>query len=109
MKTHREQYNKRHGFPLDTSHSISEYSKISKVSVSILREVYNRGTGAYKSNPTSVRMKGSYKKNVKAPMSNKLSKEQWSYARVVAFLNKIEGKQKLNHDTDLYEKIKNKK
>jgi len=105
MNTHKAQYNKRHGFPADKSHSLSEYSKISKVPVSILKEVYKRGIGAYKTNPTSVRMKDG-RKNVKAPMSKKLGKEQWAYARVVAFLNKIEGKQKLNHDTDLYDKLK---
>ena len=46
-------------------------------------------------------MKGTYKKNVVAPTSSKLSKEQWGYARVYAFLNKIETKQTLNHDVDL--------
>lgn len=67
----------------------------------ILNEVYDRGAGAYESNPQSVRMKGTYKKNVKAPMSKKLSKEQWSYARIYSFVNKLEGKRKLNHDLDL--------
>lgn len=50
----------------------------------------------------------SYKKGVKAPMSKKLSQAQWAMARVYSFLNKIEGKRKLNHDLDLAEKIKNK-
>jgi hypothetical protein len=32
-------------------------------------------------------MKGTFKKNVDAPMSQKLSKEQWAYARVYSYLN----------------------
>lgn len=41
-----------------------------------LREVYNRGIGAFKTNPASPAAKG-----VK-------SKEQWAYGRVNAFLEK---------------------
>lgn len=61
-----------------------------RVSVSILRQVYNRGVGAYKTNPGSVRP------NVSSP-------EQWAMARVNNFLRTIRtgrfrsGK----HDTDL--------
>ena len=71
-------------------------SKISKVSQHILQEVYDRGIGAYKTNPTSVRMKGSFKKGVDAPMKAKLSKEQWAMARVYSFLDG-----NLKHDNDL--------
>ena len=100
-KTHKEQWNARHGFPKDKSHSLASLARVSKYPVATLQEVYNRGVGAHATNPRSVRMKGSFKKNVKAPLSSKLSKEQWGYARVYAFLNKIETKQTLNHDVDL--------
>lgn len=80
----------------DKPYSIKELSKISSVPIRILQEVYNRGVGAYKTNPTSVRLKGSYVKNVKAPMRKKLSKEQWGMARVFSFLD---GNPK--HDNDL--------
>ena len=53
-----------------------------------LADVYRRGIGAYKTNPLSVRMKGTFQKGVNAPMSMKLSKEQWAMARVNAFLAK---------------------
>jgi len=82
----------------DKGYSLEELSKITGEPISTLQEVYNRGIGAYKTNPTSVRMKGSYKKNVKAPMSKKLSKEQWAMARVYSFLD---GNPK--HDNDLRE------
>ena len=80
----------------DKSYSLKELSTISKVPMKILREVYNRGIGAYKTQGKSVRLKGSYVKNVDAPMSMKLSKEQWAMARVYSFLD---GNPK--HDEDL--------
>lgn len=76
--------------------SMETLSKVSGTSLNTLQEVYNRGIGAYKTNPTSVRMLGSFKKNVRAPMSMKLSKEQWAAARVYSFLD---GNPK--HDNDL--------
>jgi len=80
----------------DKGYSLNDLSKISGIRQSTLQEVYNRGIGAYKTNPQSVRMKGTFKKGVNAPMSQKLSKEQWAMARVYSFLN---GSKK--HDTDL--------
>jgi len=86
--THRENVLKRFGLPLDTSLSLAEVSKLSKIPKRYLQQVYNRGIGAYKNNPTSVRMKGTFKKGVNAPMSMKLSKEQWAMARVYSFVDK---------------------
>jgi len=80
----------------DKPYSLTELSKISKYSLKTLQEVYNRGIGAYKTQPSSVRMKGTYKKGVNAPMNQKLSKEQWAMARVYSFLD---GNPK--HDVDL--------
>lgn len=56
--------------------------------MSALRQVYNKGLGAYSTNPQSVRMKGSFKKGVNAPMSMKLSAPQWAMGRVYAFVMK---------------------
>jgi len=103
MSTNRQEYFKRHKIIKD-SLSKSEISKISKIPIKILDEVYNRGIGAYKSNPQSVRTK-SGKKDPKAPLSQKMSKEQWAMARVYSFVNKMEGRRKLNHDTDLVKKV----
>ena len=83
-------------------YSVEELAEVSEVPSAILYDVYDRGIGAYKTNPTSVRMKGTFKKNVKAPMSKKLSKEQWAMARVYSFLD-----ENPKHDTDLQAKIKN--
>lgn len=48
--THKQQFNKRHKFDKDKSHSLKEISSISKYSMKILNEVYKRGIGAYKTN-----------------------------------------------------------
>jgi hypothetical protein len=94
--THREEFLKKKGLPTDKSYSLKELSKISGVPISTLQVVYNRGVGAYKTQGISVRMKGTFEKNVDAPMSMKLSKENWGYGRVYSYLN---GSTK--HDTDL--------
>jgi hypothetical protein len=93
--THRENVFKKYKVP-EKSYSLKELAKISRVPESILQDVYNRGIGAYKTQPQSVRLKGSFVKNVEAPMSAKLSKEQWAMARVYSFLD---GNPK--HDNDL--------
>jgi hypothetical protein len=86
----------------DKPYSLPELAKISGYPVSILQEVYDRGIGAYKTNPTSVRMLGSFKKGVNAPMSMKLSKENWAFARVYSFIDNNP-----KHDVDL--RLKSKK
>lgn len=95
--TKRQQFLKAHKLP-DKSYSLKELSSISKVPLQTLQEVYNRGIGAYKTNPESVRLKGSFVKGVKAPMSAKLSKEQWAMSRVYSFLTGNP-----THDQDLRE------
>jgi len=80
----------------DKPYNLQQLSDITSIPISILQEVYNRGIGAYNTQPSSVRLKGSYVKNVVAPMSKKLSKEQWAMARVYSF---IDGNPK--HDNDL--------
>jgi hypothetical protein len=94
-QTYRMRVLKKYGLE-DRPYSITELAKITGVPRKTLQEVYNRGSGAYDTNPESVRMKGSFKKNVDAPLSKKLSKQQWSMARVYSFLA---GNKK--HDNDL--------
>ena len=96
--TRKQNVLKRYNLP-DDSYSKQELSKITKVPLKIIQEVYNRGIGAYETNPESVRKKVTFKKGP-APMSQKLSKEQWAMARVYSFLD---GNPK--HDDDLREKI----
>lgn len=90
MLTHKQEVNLRYGFPKDTSHSLEELSKITKIPLNALNESFKRGIGAYKTNPSSVRPQ------VKSP-------EQWGYSRVYAMINKGY-KGILDFDTDLYKK-----
>ena len=88
MPTNREKFLKRHNLSRDTSLSLHEVASLSGMPIAALRKVYEKGLGAYATNPTSVRMKGTFKKNVEAPMSQKLSAPQWAMARVYAFVMK---------------------
>jgi hypothetical protein len=90
--THKQQFNKRHGFNKDEPHSKAELSKISKIPVKVLDIIFDRGVGTYSTNPSSVR------KYIKSP-------EEWAYSRIYAFINKIENNKPLDHDIDLILKL----
>lgn len=62
--------------------------KHGRVTAAKLKQVFDRGIGAYKTNPSSVR-------------PNVSSKEQWAYARVNSFLSIYRGAKAANHDKDL--------
>ena len=79
--SNKSKFNKKYGFKSNESHSLNEIAKISGIKKSILQEVYNRGTGAWKTNISSVRLKKDFSKNPnvkKYPRSARLTKEQWS-------------------------------
>lgn len=67
--TYRNKFNKKYGFELNESHSLEEIAKLTSLKLSALQDIYNKGIGAYKTNPESVR-----------PIVK--SKEQWAMARV---------------------------
>ena len=69
MATWKEKYNKKYQYKKNKSHNLSDISKDTGVSRSGLQKIYNKGIGAYKTNPQSVR-------------PNVTSKEQWAMARV---------------------------
>jgi hypothetical protein len=85
--THRERFLKKHKLK-DEPLSLPEISEISGFPLSALRQVYEKGLGAYHTNYTSVREKGTFKKGTNAPPSQKLSPQQWGMARVYAFVDK---------------------
>lgn len=67
--TYKNKYNKKYGYSANESHDLEEIAKDTGISLKGLQQIYNKGIGAYKTNPESVRP------NVK-------SKEQWAMARV---------------------------
>tara|TARA_R100000654_G_scaffold24805_2_gene47986 strand:- start:3950 stop:4243 length:294 start_codon:yes stop_codon:yes gene_type:complete len=74
MPTYKEKFNKKYKFKLNTPHDLKEISKLTGYELKGLKTIYNKGIGAYKTNPQSVRP------NVK-------SKEQWAMARVYASID----------------------
>lgn len=79
--TWKEKYNNKYGYPKDESHSLEAISKKTGVSKKGLQQIYNKGIGAWKTNPSSVRQKNDLSKRG-GKRSGLLSKEQWAMARV---------------------------
>jgi len=102
VETNKMKFNKRYKQPVNQSNSLADIAKLSGISKSILQQVYNRGVGAHKTNPQSVRnIKG-----VKGGGGQKMSKEQWGIARVYSFV--MGGTTRRTTDKDLWAKHKGK-
>ncbi len=69
VTTNKNRFNKKYGQNKDESNSLTKIAKLTGIKRSALQKIYNKGIGAYKTNPGSVR-------------PNVLSKEQWAMARV---------------------------
>jgi len=69
--TYKKRFNKKYGFKPDEPHSIKEISDITGYKLSGLKTIFQKGKGAYKSNPQSVRP------HIKSP-------EQWGFSRIYA-------------------------
>jgi len=108
MSNHSHRHRFLRKFELDPklNYSLTQLSAVSRVPTSILQEVYNRGIGAYNTNIESVRLKKDFSKdpNPSIPAKDRLSKEQWAFARVYSFLNR--GKTYKTADADLALKAK---
>jgi len=72
--TYKNKFNIKYGFPKDEPHSLAEISQITGYKLSGLQTIYDKGTGAFKTNRSAVRPQ------VKTA-------EQWSMARVYAAIN----------------------
>jgi hypothetical protein len=97
MPTNREMFLDIFDLPRTTSLSLKEIAQLSQIPLKALKEVYNRGIGAWKGNISSVRLKNDFSKNpntAKYPRSARLSKEQWAFGRVYSFV--------LGNDTTFY-------
>ena len=67
--TYKEKFNKKYKQPKDKSNSLADIARLTGYKKSNMRKIYNKGIGAFKTNPRSVR-----------PFVK--SKERWAYARV---------------------------
>ena len=73
--TYKNRFNMKYGYPRNESHSLRDIARITGYKLSGLNTIFDKGIGAYKTNPASVRPQ------VKSP-------EQWAFARVYASLDK---------------------
>lgn len=102
MPTNKEKFNKRYGFAKDAAHSKTEIARLTGISKGILDDVYDRGVGAHRTNPGSVRNV----KGVKGGSGKKMSPQQWAMGRIYSF---VMGGPARKSDNDLWQKHKKSK
>lgn len=73
MSSYKQKFNKKYGFKLDEPHDLKEISKITGYKYSGLKTIFEKGEGAFETNPQSVRPG--------------MQKQQWAYSRVYAAVN----------------------
>ena len=73
-RTYKQQFNRKHSQPLNQANSLEDIARLSGYELAGIKSIFNKGKGAYKTNPQSVRA------NVKSP-------EQWAYSRTYAAVN----------------------
>lgn len=79
ITTYKDKFNKKYGFEKDQSHSVADIAKITGYKKDGLETIFDKGVGAYHTNPQSVRPQ------VKSP-------EQWAMARIYSVI--MDGKAK---------------
>jgi len=94
-KTNKHKFNEKYKQPKNEPNSKKDITKLTGIPMKILDEVFDRGVGAFKTNPESVR------KTVKSP-------EQWAMGRVYSFVMKQKGTWG-KADKDLADKVRKKR
>ena len=102
--TNKQRFNQRYKQPTNKANSKKDISKLTGISIRILDKVYDRGLGAHRSNPGSVRnLKG-----VKGGPGKKMSAAAWASGRIYSFA--VGGKTRQTADADLWKlHLQNKK
>jgi hypothetical protein len=108
MSTNKQKFNKKYKQPLNQPNSKKDISKLTGIPMSILNEVFDRGVGARKTNPQSVRSATTGKKIGGKSLKGKMSAEAWGTSRIYSFVMKQPGTWG-KADKDLAEKVKKKK
>ena len=83
--TYKEKFNKRYNQPLDKSNSIEDISRLTGYKLAGLKKIFDKGIGAFKTNPQSVRP------GITSP-------EQWAYARLYASVSPGSKSSKVDKD-----------
>jgi hypothetical protein len=89
--TNKVKFNRRYGFEDDAPHGKRELARITGVPFKYINKVFNRGEGARRSNPESVRRVSDGKKVAGSSLKGKYSGTAWGFARSYSFLTKQKG------------------
>lgn len=109
MSTNKAKFNRKYKQPLNQPNSKKDISKLTGIPIKILDEVFDRGVGARKTNPESVRSASNpSKKPGGKSLRGKMSGEQWGMSRVYSFVMKQPGTWG-KADKDLADKVKAKR
>ena len=73
VETFKNKFNKKHSQPKDKSNSLKDIAKLSKIKLSAIQKIYNKGVGAFKT---------------AGPSRPNMTKESWAYARVYASISR---------------------
>tara|TARA_R110000824_G_scaffold46718_1_gene133894 strand:+ start:20609 stop:20950 length:342 start_codon:yes stop_codon:yes gene_type:complete len=103
--TNKENFNVKYKQKKSQPNSKKDISKLTGIPMKILDEVYYRGVGARKSNPSSVRSATTGKKVGGQSLRGKMSAEQWAFSRLYSFVMKQPGTWG-KADKDLADKVK---
>ena len=71
--TYKQKFNRKYKQPLNQSNSLSDISRLTGFKRSGLQTIYNKGVGAFRTNPQSVRPG--------------MTKDSWAQARVYSAIN----------------------
>jgi len=71
--TYKQKFNKKYKQKLNEPNSLKEISTLTGYTLSGLKQIFEKGEGAFETNPQSVRPN--------------MTKQQWAYARVYASVN----------------------
>ena len=82
--TYKQKFNKKHGFKKDKSNSIRTIAKLSNIKYKNALKIVQKGRGAFKSNPQSVRPN--------------MNATQWGIARLYASVSKGSKSAKIDKD-----------
>ena len=80
--TNKDKFNKKYGFPKGTSHSIKEIASKAGIKYSNALKIVEKGRGAHRYNPQSVRRASDGKKVGGKSLKGKMSATQWGIARL---------------------------
>ena len=103
MATNKQKFNMKYKQPKNQANSKKDISKLTKIPMKILDEVYDRGLAAHKNNPESVRSLSGKKVGGKS-LKGKMSAQQWSQARVYSFV--VKGPTWKGADSDIADKVR---